>query len=859
MKVVSTVLLLCLFLEIASKGISSTKEKNLRKLNETGKTNYSNSESDSFIINNETSTDSGTILPDNANYTNNTNYTDYTNYTAPPIEEPENINATADNTIVNSTKPVSTIPKTTENKMASVQVIKFHSFKAPSGQGKVTFGVYFYFLERPIVESIIMRLRITYSQKLRNLQDSTIAESVRTDCELVNKSYAGSTPRADKGEKNYYCELNATAGNASTASYSLNTDIPMIMINNNTIEVMNFSEVNFNGDSAIQSSKIQESTKEINMEAFSLRNAIVNVDKYNLAFEGYVTKVDYLRRLENIYYTVTMNFLDISNNIKTYSCLVYITDNEIERPDGLICNTSENPIKTTARKLHLSSGYNFRDDLFTIKMEDFNSTSIISTEVNDTYIPQPAEEHENNTTPTQSENVNSTTQDYTVISPEVNDTYKSQTAEEYENNTTPTQAENVNSTTEDYTVISTEVNDTYKPQPTEEYESNTSPTQAENENSTTKDYIPPPAEEYKNNTTPTQAENANSTTKDYTVNSNKPVSTKGYKNDSKTFNIQVMKFHSFNNKESGKINFNTLFYFFNKTIPFSIIYRLRITYQSRRRNLQTGEADSVRTDCTITNESLVGGLNKYDGTNVNYNCKANAKENRIISNVQLNTDLNMILSSKTGDIIERLDFNEISFNGNTTDEAKSIQKNIGVINGQATLKDTTASIKRYILKLTGNYKEESFRLLRRLALVDGQNITMNLKTENIGIHEYNCEFNKLSATKAELECDTEENPINTTVENLHLSNGQSADGTFLTVEMQNWRTNGTQSLVADSTRPSSYKSSGGLSKGGIAGIVIASVAVLLGVAFLTFALRKKAKPPLNNTIGIGKSDSTVNI
>ena len=147
MKVVSTFLFLCLYLESASKGISITKEKNLRKLEEAGETDYSNSESDSY----------------------------YTDYIAPTIEEPENINATANNTIVNPTKLVSVIPKTTENKMASVQVIKFHSFKAPSGQGKVTFGVYFYFLERPIVKSIIMRLRITYTQKLRNLQDSPIA------------------------------------------------------------------------------------------------------------------------------------------------------------------------------------------------------------------------------------------------------------------------------------------------------------------------------------------------------------------------------------------------------------------------------------------------------------------------------------------------------------------------------------------------------------------------------------------------------------------------------------------------------------------------------------------------------------
>ena len=57
-----------------------------------------------------------------------------------------------------------------------------------------------------------------------------------------------------------------------------------------------------------------------------------------------------------------------------------------------------------------------------------------------------------------------------------------------------------------------------------------------------------------------------------------------------------MKFHSFS-KAQGKINFNNIFYFIGKVIPYGIIYRSRITYNSKLKNLQTEEAESVRTDC----------------------------------------------------------------------------------------------------------------------------------------------------------------------------------------------------------------------------------------------------------------------
>ena len=54
-----------------------------------------------------------------------------------------------------------------------------------------------------------MRLRITYSQKLRNLVEEPIAESARTDCRIVDESLLVKTLSKDEGKNvNYKCESN---------------------------------------------------------------------------------------------------------------------------------------------------------------------------------------------------------------------------------------------------------------------------------------------------------------------------------------------------------------------------------------------------------------------------------------------------------------------------------------------------------------------------------------------------------------------------------------------------------------------------------------------------------------------------
>jgi hypothetical protein len=346
----------------ALKRISKTKEKNLRKLQNTDV--VSDTEAGGSSSGNQTET-SG-VLPDTSVQTSLPveNYIDNS-----PADAPESANATASNANVSVDKPVAVKPKTTGNSNAAVQVTKFHGFKAPRGPGRVNFGVFFYFVGRPIVKFIVMRLRITYKIGLRNLQETT-AESARTDCTLSDPSLAGKTLSEEEGKNiNYNCEANATQGDASTANFTLNTDVPMTMVNaNGTAETLDFAEVNFNGDAADESTSLQTNTQTIS-ESYIFTATNWEFAKQVLVLTGTLTSG---RRLRNLALregqTVQMTLVDSSNEGNKYDCTI---NGVSSSPSTLECDTSSNPIKTTVEKLNLNAGTaNSNSTLVTLKMAD---------------------------------------------------------------------------------------------------------------------------------------------------------------------------------------------------------------------------------------------------------------------------------------------------------------------------------------------------------------------------------------------------------------------------------------------------------------------------------------------------------
>lgn len=194
---------------LAMRSVVLNREKKLRKLDGT----------DSQVDSSTGSTSEPTTPP-------------VVEYEETPSDAPETGNAAANYSMVPVNKPVAQKPKETGKADAGVQVNKFHSFTTNTKENKVSFGVVFYFFEKPIVRFIIMRLRITYSSRSRNLQEGTgSAESARTDCEISNPDLVGKT-KDDGQNVNYNCEANTTQSSAG-ANFTLNTDVPLTMVAEN--------------------------------------------------------------------------------------------------------------------------------------------------------------------------------------------------------------------------------------------------------------------------------------------------------------------------------------------------------------------------------------------------------------------------------------------------------------------------------------------------------------------------------------------------------------------------------------------------------------------------------------------------
>ena len=354
----------------AMKLISDIKEKKLRKLDE-GTDQSSETEAGATSEANATVSSTERVTPPDTSVETSAPSEEYNDPS--PSNAPESANATAANAPVAVDKPVATKPKTTTKTDAKVQVTKFHSFKKPTkpGPGVVTFGTFIYFLGRPIVKFIVLRLRITYRSLFRNLQEAT-AESARTDCEIEDKSLLGKTLGPEDGANvNYICEANATQGDVTTANFTLNTDVPMAMVNaNGTMESLDFTEVNFNGDSAETASSLQENVIEMSQDSsYYLKESIAYIDKYILILSGRLSNSRLLRRLALNEGTIKMNLSNTDGSTNEYEC--YISGDSSDSKN-LTCDTQSNPLRSTVRDLHLSSGTN--DDKQTLFIEMKNAT-----------------------------------------------------------------------------------------------------------------------------------------------------------------------------------------------------------------------------------------------------------------------------------------------------------------------------------------------------------------------------------------------------------------------------------------------------------------------------------------------------
>ena len=111
------------------------------------------------------------------------------------------------------------------------------------------------------------------------------------------------------------------------------------------------------------------------------------------------------------------------------------------------------------------------------------------------------------------------------------------------------------------------------------------------------------------------------------------------------------------------------------------------------------------------------------------------------------------------EVYDSLDFSEINFNGNSSEESQNLQQNTKTISSTVSLKDAEASVDTSNKLTTGTTVPLS--ILTETSHGDNENV------------EYDCTVK--STSPGELDCDTSSYPLKTTVQNLHLSTGTTSD------------------------------------------------------------------------------------
>ena len=346
------------------------------------------------------------------------------------------------------------------------------------------------------------------------------------------------------------------------------------------------------------------------------------------------------------------------------------------------------------------------------------------------------------------------------------------------------------------------------------------------------------------------------------------------KGNNKNANIQPVKFHSYSAKKTTDASGNTIttiefrvyIYIFGIPIPKVIVYRLRITRKSKLRSLDDSGDESLKSECKLSDPNLAG-QNATEGKAPNYDCTADSK-NDIGDDAQvaINTDVDFAYSKPDGSF-EFLGFDQISFNGNSSEEATNLQQSKEEVPDFDVLKngDIIDDGDRHTLRIQGTQQRGGVFGL-------GENITMSFenlyKDGEDNVEPYECTIN--STNPFILNCDTSSHSIRTSPKSLHLSSGvknisvtqsRRAEVTvkqkLLMIEMENSTDANTVDYYTTGSNAKYRKKSSGLSGGAIAGIVIASVVVLVAASIAAIMLRKPS-PPIDNSTVVGLK-STDNI
>ena len=326
-----------------------------------------------------------------------------------------------------------------------------------------------------------------------------------------------------------------------------------------------------------------------------------------------------------------------------------------------------------------------------------------------------------------------------------------------------------------------------------------------------------------------------------------PVATEDTNSTTTDSGYLAKKFYGFK-QQSNLIQFGLLFSFYKRTITYTIVMRIIVTYSSgRSRNLQMktkAEGASLPTTCVIKNDSLIGFEGK--GENIDYDCTGAAPEGAgNITGAVIDTNSSLYIGS------DEVKANEISFSkdsdvSNIADATKSV----------IILDSTTAEFGNNQINLTGFLKpmkeaRENIKKDNKYSMQFYDVSSDSLKSLTCTVTEFRDGVGE--GIPCNLSCDAASTPIETYYGNLTQAKIETSN-MYLTVnpDFTNGEDEETLLNSASGSANNIYyrKNSSGLSGGAIAGIVIACVVVLAAASIAAIMLRKPS-PPIDNTTVVG--------
>ena len=269
-------------------------------------------------------------------------------------DEPESGDANAPGESVPDNKPVSSKGTQESRKTSQVQVLKFHDYRTSGRQ--IYFNVLLYYLRRAISSQVIVRLRITYFSRLRNL----LEDSVPSYCNL-KKSNSLTTGSQSSDNADYECEATALQ-TGRIANVSLNTDFDMQLKNEQgNLETLGFTGINFNGNSSEESQNLFQQGPL--SDYGNLEGTIASTSGSTLKLVGTLKPESLLNGISSIPLTVLTQKNGQPTNV-IYNCAVKQRTPTCE----LDCDTSSNLLDTSAGNLHLSTGTTSNNKVLTVYM-----------------------------------------------------------------------------------------------------------------------------------------------------------------------------------------------------------------------------------------------------------------------------------------------------------------------------------------------------------------------------------------------------------------------------------------------------------------------------------------------------------